>query len=57
MKEMSTDEIVVEVKVDGRNMVLNRFVQKIVSNVTVGIVNSLRDVNDWKEATVRIRRK
>jgi len=54
---MGTEEITVEIKVDGRNIPLNRFVQKIISNVVVGMVNSLRDVDNWKGATVTVKKR
>lgn len=54
---MGTEEITIEIKVDGRNIPLNRFVQKIVSKVVVGMVDSLRDVDDWKGATVTVKKR
>jgi len=40
-----------EIKVDGRLVTTNEFVQKIICNVLVGVLDSLRDVENWKEAT------
>lgn len=57
VKRMGSEEIVVEINVDGRNIPLNRFVQKIVSNIIIGMVSSLRDVNNWKGATITVKRK
>lgn len=57
MKRMGSEEIVVEINVDGRNIPLNRFVQKIVSSIIIGMVSSLRDVNNWKGATITVKRK
>jgi len=54
---MGSEEIVVEINVDGRNIPLNRFVQKIVSSIIIGMVSSLRDVNNWKGATITVKRK
>jgi len=57
VKRMGSEEIVVEINVDGRNIPLNRFVQKIVSSIIIGMVSSLRDVNNWKGATITVKRK
>jgi len=57
VKRMGTEEIIVEINVDGRSIPLNRFVQKIVSGIIIGMVSSLRDVNNWKGATVTVMRK
>ena len=54
---MGTEEIVVKINVDGRNLPLNRFVQKIVSSIIIGMVSSLRDVNSWEGATITVKRK
>jgi len=57
VERMGTEEIVVEINVDGRSIPLNRFVQKIVSSIIIGMVSSLRDVNNWRGATVTVKRK
>jgi hypothetical protein len=54
---MGADEISVEIKVDGRAVGMNRFVQRIVSNIFIGILNSLRDVDDWSEATLTVKKR
>ena len=56
VKRMSSEEIVVDINVDGRNIPLNRFVQKIVSSIIIGMVSSLRDVNNWRGATITVKR-
>lgn len=46
-----------EMKVDGKNIVMNSFVNKITSNIIVGILSSLHDIDDWKNASITIKRK
>ncbi|MGQ9544049.1 MAG: hypothetical protein ACUVTM_08255 [Candidatus Bathyarchaeia archaeon] len=53
---METGGISVEMKIDGREVRMNRFVQQIVSNIIIGILNSLHDVDDWHEATLTVKK-
>jgi hypothetical protein len=46
----------IEMKVDGRAISMNRFVQKIIWNILVGMLDSLREVDNWKEVTIALRR-
>lgn len=41
--------------VDGKEIVLNEFVNKILSGTVVGAVTSLREVSaDWKKIEIRV---
>ena len=53
---MVSETTMVEIKVDGKVISTNRFVQKIVWNILVGMLESLREVNNWKEVTIFLRR-
>lgn len=45
----------VKLLVDGKEIDLNEFVQKILSGTIVGAVTSLRDIKkDWKEIEIKI---
>jgi hypothetical protein len=46
-----------EMKVDGKNIGMNSFAKKITSNIIVGILSSLHDTDDWKNASITINRK
>ncbi len=46
-----------ELKVDGKNIGMNSFVKKMTSNIIVGILSSLHDTDDWKNASISINRK
>jgi len=46
-----------EMKVDGKNIGMNSFVKNITSNIIVGILSSLHDTDDWKNASITIKRK
>ncbi|MBS7622092.1 hypothetical protein KEJ39_00225 [Candidatus Bathyarchaeota archaeon] len=54
---MGTEDIVVAITIDGRDIPLNRFVQKFVSSVVAGMIDSLRGVDGWEGATVTVKRK
>ncbi|MEM2981904.1 MAG: hypothetical protein QXH17_01915 [Candidatus Bathyarchaeia archaeon] len=54
---MEAGEISVEMKVDGRALRMNRFVQRIVSNIFIGILNSLHEIDDWDEATITVKKR
>jgi hypothetical protein len=45
-----------ELKVDGKNIGMNSFVERITSNIIFGILSSLHDTDDWKNATITIKR-
>ncbi|MEM3017692.1 MAG: hypothetical protein QXO25_02295 [Candidatus Bathyarchaeia archaeon] len=47
----------VTISIDGRDVPLNRFVQRFVSGVVTGMISSLRGVNGWEDATVTVKRK
>ncbi len=53
---MASKTTKVEIKVDGRAISVNRFVQKIIWNILVGMLDSLREVDNWKEVTISLRR-
>jgi hypothetical protein len=41
--------------VDGKEIVLNEFVNKMLSGTVVGAVNSLRDINvGWKKIEIKV---
>ena len=43
--------------IDGEEIDLNEFVEKILSGTVIGAVTSLRDVNkDWKKIEIEISR-
>ena len=45
----------IKLLVDGRNIPMNEFVQKIVGNVIKAMVESLHTINsDWKEISIYI---
>ena len=46
-----------ELQVDGKNIGMNSFVKKITSNIIVGILSSLHNTDDWKNASITINRK
>lgn len=47
----------VKLLVDGEEIILNRFVTRILSGTIVGAVTSLRGIKgDWKEIEIRIKR-
>lgn len=45
-----------ELKVDGINIEMNSFVERITSNIIFGILSSLHGTDDWKNATITINR-
>ncbi len=45
-----------ELKVDGKNIVMNSFVERITSNIIFAILGSLHDIDEWKNATITIKR-
>jgi len=45
-----------ELKVDGKNIGMNSFAERITSNIIFGILSSLHDTDDWKKATITIKR-
>jgi hypothetical protein len=53
---MGTEAVKLEIKVDGRTIKLNKFVQKIIWNILVGMLDSLREVDNWKEAIIIAKR-
>ena len=46
----------VQIIIDGQELALNDFVKKITSNVASGIIDSLRDVPDWKNVVIKIEK-
>lgn len=54
---MGIEDVVVTISIDGRDVPLNRFVQRFVSGVVTGMVGSLRGVDGWEDATVTVKRK
>jgi hypothetical protein len=53
---MGTEAVKLEIKVDGRTIELNKFVQKIIWNILAGMLDSLREVDNWKEAIITAKR-
>ncbi len=53
---MSIINTELELKVDGKNIGMNSFVERITSNIILGILSSLHDTDDWKNATITIKR-
>ncbi len=46
-----------KVKVDGKDIPLNEFVEKILSGTIVGAITSLRGINeDWKKMEIEIQK-
>lgn len=45
-----------ELKVDGKNIGMNSFVKRMTSNIIFGILSSLHDTDNWKNATIIIKR-
>lgn len=44
-------------KIDGKEIVLNEFVNKILSGTVVGAVTSLRDINaSWKKIEIMVNK-
>jgi hypothetical protein len=56
LERMGTEAVKLEIKVDGRTIKLNKFVQKIIWNILVGMLDSLREVDNWKEAIIIAKR-
>ena len=56
VRKMASETTRVEIKVDGKAISMNRFVQKIIWNILVGMLDSLREVDNWKEVTIALRR-
>jgi len=56
LERMGTEAVKLEIKVDGRTIQLNKFVQKIIWNILVGMLDSLREVDNWKEAIIIAKR-
>jgi hypothetical protein len=47
----------IKLLIDGKEIDLNEFVQKILSGTIVGAVTSLRDIKkDWEEIEIKIAR-
>lgn len=44
----------VEITVDGKNIPMNKFVQKIVGSTIKGMIETLDDVGVWKKLEIRI---
>jgi hypothetical protein len=53
---MDTINTELELKVDGKNIGMNSFVRRMTSNIIFGILGSLHDTDDWKNATITIKR-
>lgn len=53
---MSIINTELELKVDGKNIVMNSFVERITSNIIFSILSSLHDTDNWKNATITIKR-
>ena len=46
-----------KLKVDGKEIPLNEFVEKIMSGTIIGAVTSLRGINeDWKKIEIEIKK-
>ncbi len=47
----------VELKVDGKEVELNSFVQNFISQTVIGMVKSLRSVGDAETVSLKVSRK
>jgi hypothetical protein len=46
----------VEIIVDGKSLELNDFVKTVTFQVASGIINSLRDVPDWANVEIKLKK-
>jgi hypothetical protein len=54
--DMSNESLEIEINVDGKVMPMNKFVQEIFGNIFVGMLNSLRETENWKKVTLTLER-
>ena len=51
------DDVKLQLIVDGKNIELNKFVEKILSGTLIGAISSLREIEEeWKELQINVTR-
>ncbi|MCW3138362.1 MAG: hypothetical protein OCU20_09935 [Methanophagales archaeon] len=54
---MSRGEIEVDIRIDGEEIEVNRFVQDMIGNAIAGAISSLKGVRrDWDELKITVKR-
>lgn len=54
---MSKGILVVEIRIDGEEIEVNRFVQDMIGNAIAGAISSLKGVRrDWDELKITVKR-
>ncbi len=54
---MSRGEIEVEIRIDGEEIEVNRFVQEMIGNAIAGAISALKGVRmDWNELKITVNR-
>jgi len=53
---MSNESLEIEINVDGKVIPMNKFVQEIFGNIFVGMLNSLRETENWRKVTMTLER-
>jgi hypothetical protein len=54
--DMSNKSLEIEINVDGKVISMNKFVEDIFGNIIVGMLNSLRETENWKKVTLTLER-
>lgn len=54
--DMSNESLEIEINVDGKVIPMNKFVQEIFGNIFVGMLNSLRETENWRKVTLTLER-
>jgi hypothetical protein len=58
MQYLQVRELSLKLKVDGKEIPLNEFVEKILSGTIMGAVTSLRGIkDDWKKIEIEIQKQ
>ena len=54
---MSKGKLVVEIRIDGEEIEVNRFVQDMIGNAIAGAISALKGVRrDWDELKITVKR-
>ena len=54
---MSKGMLVVEIRIDGEEIEVNRFVQEMIGNAIAGAISALKGVRrDWDELKITVKR-
>ncbi len=56
MADEFEEEFEIELLVDGKKVGMNSYVRKVFFRVISALISTLKGVEDWKEAEIRIRR-